>query len=1131
MEYIDGEGLAERIETGSLDIDEALNIAIQIAEGLRRAHRRGIVHRDIKSANILIDEDGQAKILDFGLAKLTGKTRLTKTATVMGTVTYMSPEQAHGKAAIDHHTDIWSLGILLYEMLAGKQPFDAPSDAGLIYKIIHEEPEPLSSVRPDVPSALEQAIRKTIQKNPEDRYEDMEALISDLKAIRSGSAPQIIVEEKTTPSIAVLPFADMSPQKDQEYFCDGISESLINELTQITDLRVIARTSAFSFKGQNLDVREIGKKLNVDTILEGSIQKAGNRLRVTAQLINTARGEHLWSEKFDRDMEDIFAIQDEISQVIVDKLKPQLLPEDKAKLSQRQTVDPEAYNLYLKGRWFWNKQTHEDLLKAIECFEQAIRKAPDYALAYAGLADCYTLLPFHGPSEPRKTIPKAREATLKALELDENVAEAHCSLAFIKTVHDWEWKEAEKGFKRAIELNPRYATAHHLFAIHLLYAARFDEAVEEISLALELEPLTLQINADAGLILSYADQFERAIETLKKTIEMDPNSVYSHFILGLIYWGQQMFGEAMAELQKAKALSEELHHPTEIGIGIFYALTGKKDQAEKVLANLLELSQQEYISPYLVALLLFTLERCDDGFLWLEKAYEAHDYSLGSLKMEPTFSLLGIDSDPRYRAMLKKIGLDKSDATVPMIEQSPSIVVLPFANMSADPDQEYFCDGLAEELINALTQLKDLHVVARTSAFSFKGKETDVRQIGNTLNVKSVLEGSVRKAGNRLRITAQLVNVDDGYHLWSERYDREMEDIFAIQDEITLAIVDRLKPKLLRTEKAKLAKRRDVDPEAHNLYLRGRFFWNKATEEGLKKALALFEQATKKDPAFAAAYAGIADCYNILIYHTLLFSPKEIYPKAITAVRRALEIDDTLAEAHASLAFIKSVFEWDWQGAEEEFKRAIELNPGYALAHFWYGAQHLRCMARFDEAIRETRLALELDPLSLIINREVAHNLHYAGQYDEAISALQKTIEMDPSFPLTHLELATVYLAKSMYEEALEEIEKEKAISAGQDQRAEGFIGTIYALLGKRDKAQKILNDLRERSRQEYIPQCLVAIIYVALGENDHAFEWLDKAYEERDPYLRFLKIIPVFAGVRSDPRYIALLKRIGLEP
>jgi serine/threonine protein kinase len=429
MEYIDGEGLAERIETGSLDIDEALNIAIQIAEGLRRAHRRGIVHRDIKSANILIDEDGQAKILDFGLAKLTGKTRLTKTATVMGTVTYMSPEQAHGKAAIDHHTDIWSLGILLYEMLAGKQPFDAPSDAGLIYKIIHEEPEPLSSVRPDVPSALEQAIRKTIQKNPEDRYEDMEALISDLKAIRSGSAPQIIVEEKTTPSIAVLPFADMSTQKDQEYFCDGISESLINELTQITDLRVIARTSAFSFKGQNLDVREIGKKLNVDTILEGSIQKAGNRLRVTAQLINTARGEHLWSEKFDRDMEDIFAIQDEISQVIVDKLKPQLLPEDKAKLSQRQTVDPEAYNLYLKGRWFWNKQTHEDLLKAIECFEQAIRKAPDYALAYAGLADCYTLLPFHGPSEPRKTIPKAREATLKALELDKNVAEAHCSLA------------------------------------------------------------------------------------------------------------------------------------------------------------------------------------------------------------------------------------------------------------------------------------------------------------------------------------------------------------------------------------------------------------------------------------------------------------------------------------------------------------------------------------------------------------------------------------------------------------------------------------------------------------------------------------------------------------------------------
>ncbi|UCD58552.1 MAG: protein kinase, partial [Candidatus Hydrogenedentota bacterium] len=659
MAYVDGQSLQEKIESGALEVDEALDIAIQVTEGLRRAHRRGIIHRDIKSANIMVTDEGQVKIMDFGLAKLAGQTRLTETATIMGTVAYMSPEQARGDSDIDHRTDVWSLGALLYEMLTGGGPFDAPSDAALIHKIIYEEPRPISELRGDIPPALEQAIHKMLQKNPRERYEDMAAVLSDLKAIRAGAAPEIVIEEKGVPSIAVLPFADMSPQKDQEYFCDGISESLINALTQLSDLRVIARTSAFSFKGKNLDVREIGKKLSVGTVLEGSIQKAGDRIRITAQLVNTTLGEHIWSEKYDREMQDVFAIQDEITTAIVEKLVPKLLRKERRKLARRQTVNVEAYELYLKGRWFWNKQTEEGIEKAIEYFEQAIEKSPSYALAYAGLSDSYILLPFFGPFRPKEIYPKAREAAIRALEIDDTLAEARTSLAIVKTFYDWDWEGAEREFQRAIELNPDYPTAHHFYAEYLVRIGQSDKAINEVMQALKLDPFSLHINTDVGVILDYAGRPDQAIEQFKKTIEMDPNFSYAHLQLGVAYLGQQMHVEAMAEFQKEKILRSAWYPGVECGIGIAYALMGESDKTRKIIDDLMERSQQVYVAPFYLAGLHFALGEIDNGFEWLEKAYEERDSAIINLKAMPGFKSLGLNSDPRYRAMLKKIGLDK----------------------------------------------------------------------------------------------------------------------------------------------------------------------------------------------------------------------------------------------------------------------------------------------------------------------------------------------------------------------------------------------------------------------------------------------------------------------------------------
>jgi tetratricopeptide (TPR) repeat protein len=394
--------------------------------------------------------------------------------------------------------------------------------------------------------------------------------------------------------------------------------------------------------------------------------------------------------------------------------------------------------------------------------------------------------------------------------------------------------------------------------------------------------------------------------------------------------------------------------------------------------------------------------------------------------------------------------------------------------------------------------------------------------------VATVLEGSIQKAGNRLRITGQLINVSDGYHLWSEKYDRDMDDIFAIQDEISEAIVSKLKPTLLRSEKAKLGARQTVAIETYDLYLKGRYFQYKATGESLKKAIDYFEQALAIDPHYAQAYAGLADAHLVLpIYSSS--RPQETYQKGRRAAIRALEIDNTLAEAHTSMGFVKYAYDWDWRGGEEELKQAIELNPGYAMAHYHY-AHYLLRVNRFDEAIAEMEKAQKLDPLSLEINRELGTILIWAGQFDRAIEVLRKTVEMDPNHPYTHLLLGLAYSAKSMNEEALREFEREREVLGVWNAAAECSIANWHALVGKRDKALDILNTFLMRSKTEYVPPTFIGLLYLTLGDIDRGFEWLDKACDGGDVWLLYIQGIPDTAPLLSDPRFSAILRKMGLE-
>jgi TolB-like protein/Tfp pilus assembly protein PilF len=657
MEYVRGEDLRSSIRRfGQLPIGKSISIAKQICEGLAEAHRLNVVHRDLKSSNIMIDKAGNVRIMDFGIARSLKTKSITGTGVMIGTPEYMSPEQVEGKE-VGKSSDIYSLGVILYEMVTGKVPFggDTPFAIGVKHK--SEIPKNPKEINDLVPDDLNQVIMNCLEKNKEKRYQDTNELLSELSKIgKKKSEKEKIGETEQKKSVAVLPFADLSPRKDQEYFCDGLAEELINSLSKISDLRVVARTSAFSFREKDLDVREIGGKLDVETILEGSVRKAGNRVRITAQLINVADGYHTWSEKYDRDMEDIFAIQDEISLAIVDNLKVKLLGREKVKLVKRYTDNLEAYKLYLKGRYFWNKRYDIGVKKGLEYFQQAIEKDKDFALAYSGLADCYLILSWYGGFFQEEAYQKAMEAALKALEIDDMLGEAHTSLAFIKLLADWDWTSSDREFKRAIELNPNYTTAHHWRSFNLFFRARFDEAIDEMKQALELDPFSLIINCDLGWVYYYSRQYDLAVEALQKTLEMDPNFVSAHSFLGRVYLQKGMYKEALAELKKEKEPSKGWMQNVETLFAIAYLKMGQKKEAKQILDDMIERAKQEYVSPYYIALLCFSVSENDLGFEWLDKAYKERDHWLFYLNVEPMFD--SVRSDPRFSKLVKKIGLE-----------------------------------------------------------------------------------------------------------------------------------------------------------------------------------------------------------------------------------------------------------------------------------------------------------------------------------------------------------------------------------------------------------------------------------------------------------------------------------------
>lgn len=655
MEYVPGEDLKSMIRmSGQLSFGTAVKIAKQICEGLSEAHRLGIVHRDLKPSNVMIDKEGSARIMDFGIARSIKMKGTTGEGLMIGTPEYMSPEQVEGEG-VDQRSDIYSLGVILYEMATGKVPFGG--DTPLSIAVKHKTAAPLDprKLNHQIPEDFSRIILRCIEKSKERRFQNAQELLFELNKLEEEKLEQGESEKIAWGrSIAVLPFADLSAEKDQEYFCDGIAEELINALTKIETLKVASGSSAFQFKGKGHDIQEIGRRLKVETILEGSVRKAGNRLRIMAQLVNVTDGYHIWSEKYDCEMKDIFAIQDEISLTIVDKLRVKLLREDKEKLIKRSTADVEAYNLYLKGRYFWGKRTKEGFRKAMEFFKQSVEKDPNFTVAYSGLADSYNLIGFYNFSQPKEVFPKAKEAAQKALRIDDTIAEAYASLAFVELYYDWDWKAAHENFMKAVELSPGYPTAHHWYAEYLMVVGRIEEAVVEAKRALESDPFSLIINVLLGWAFHYSSQFDQAVEQYLKTLEMDPGFAPAHYFLGLTYVQKALFDEAKEEFKKAKSIFGD---NTLANAALWHAKAkqGKTDEVQKVIDEMEKIPPQTYFPLYYKAAIYADVGDSDRAFYWLEKCFEERDMWLPLFKVDPIWSDLRLD--PRFKGLLKKMGL------------------------------------------------------------------------------------------------------------------------------------------------------------------------------------------------------------------------------------------------------------------------------------------------------------------------------------------------------------------------------------------------------------------------------------------------------------------------------------------
>jgi eukaryotic-like serine/threonine-protein kinase len=1207
MEFVEGQVLTNAIPANvGLPFDLVVEYGIQIADAVSHAHENDVIHRDLKSGNVMLNRGGQIKLLDFGLSKIQRRSEIpssfqnadTKDSsdTIVGTPPYWAPEVLKHRPS-DTRTDIWSFGVLLYEMASGQMPFKGATIIELGSAILHDAPMPLPE---HVLESLSKITYRCLRKEMGQRYQHASEIKAALEAIErnhDGRSPRppgsLRPQLPAIRSVAVLPLENLSRAPEQEYFADGMTESLITALAKISGLRVISRTSIMQYKHAPKTLPQIARELSVDAIVEGSVRRDGDRVRITAELIEARTDHHLWTESYDRDLSDILSLQAQLATAIASEIwaklspsggsqpggaspssggvlePPPLEPANPTVGSSKPSasINPLAYDLYLKGRHFWNNRvSDEDFRKAVEHYQRALEIDPQSALTYAGLAHCSLLMGTgeYGIRVPSEMMEKAKEAALKALSIDDSNAEAHLSLAMVKFRFDWDWEGAEREFQRAIELDHGYSVAHSWYSAYLAVLARFDEAFVEAKLARQVSPFSPLAHFSLGLLLYASSQNEEAIEQLRATVAMDPKFPLSHVVLGLTFGRKGRFDEAIAEFKQALMIAGV--RPLWSGfLGQVYALAAKTEEALAILNELFAAAKSHYVPPVAFAVVYAGLGRTDDAFYWLTKAVEERDGLLIYLKVGSVFDSLR--PDPRFSAILTQVGLQKDTGLdvvhpplgpIPMPPRPPRpllpklllgiaatilaavvayvgippviellrpprtiLAVQPFKSLGGDPDARRLAEIVREEVFTRLSEVHplELGVVELTAADS----ELSYEQVCASRERTYVLSGAVHHDGNQLAITDQLVSCKDQTGMVGDRHamNPDGSGMGPVVDDIVQKILAAL-PKDVRPV-------HQVNPKAYETYLHGRFEWNLRTTQSLMDASSYFQRAIEYDPTYAPAYAGLADCYALL--GTAPYSalrPSEAFPKAKANALKALELDKDLAEAHVSLGYSALVYDWNYPEAEKELRKAIELRPDYATAHQYY-AYYLTAMGDLDQAIAERKRAVSIEPKSPLLNTALGEEYYQARQFSDSIGLNQKALSYDPKYAVAVINVGRAYEQMGMHSQAQQAYQSILAF-APHDPALLALLGHLYAVSGQQAAARGIISQLQQMSGGRYVPSLYVALIYIGLGDKDQAFTWLDKAYEERCEYLVYLPTDPMADPLRNDPRFPALLEHLGLK-
>ncbi|HLL73116.1 MAG TPA: tetratricopeptide repeat protein [Pyrinomonadaceae bacterium] len=1067
MEYIEGQPLYRYCDGEKLTIPERLRLFAQICNAVAYAHQNLVVHRDIKPSNIIICSDGTPKLLDFGIAKLLNPElspdTITPTATAMRLMTpeYASPEQVRGEQA-SPASDIYSLGVLLYELLTGHRPYSFPSRSPheIARVICEEEPEhpsravtrsedvlPLDgsqppadattlefvckmrggtveSVRRELAGDLDNITLKALKKEPGRRYASVERLRDDLlrhlegrpvsapfvfptsaKTSRTVAGSDAVTGEKT---LAVLPFKMLNLQRADEtgenYLGIGLADALITRLSNVRRFSVRPTSSVIRYgDGTSGDPFAAGYELGVSFVIDGRIQRASDRIRITVQLLNVYEGSTMWAGQFDEKFTDVLTLEDAISAQVAQALVPQLTGDEREQLAKRGTDNAEAYEAYMRGRYHWNTFNEEGFAKAITSYYRAIALDPDYAAAYTGIADYYNWIGIYGVMPPAECSAAAKEAGARALELDEKLPDAHTAFGFAIHTHDLDWETPIAHFQRALELNPHHAPSHLWHGTQLVMEGNFDAGLPFVRRSIELDPLAVFNQHMLAFCLFYARRYEESYGIYRELVETASTQGLGYFGYS---WTLSQLGrhdEAIVAAIKAIELSGPSPFITAT-LAYAYAAAGRTKEARHVLGELEELSAKRYVSPYYRALALCTLGEHEQAFTLLEQSFADREAWIVWLSVQPQFDPLR--SDPRFAELVRR--------------------------------------------------------TKNPGASHKRGEATrPARGVSG--------QGSSAEIANKAAL-----NLTD-------------------------------------------------NEEARQLYVAGRYFSTRRTAEGLRQAIRRFERAVELDPKFAMAYAELADCYALLNWYVEP-PPEGAFEQAKSAAERAVEADPNLAEAHASLGYIKLHYDHDWTGAETEFRRAIELRPGNALAHRWY-AFNLAAIGRHDDSIAEIKRALEIAPESPVNNTALANVLFLARRFDDAVAQCQHALALDPGSVAAHVILRWAYEHKGMRAEALTTYEQE-SVFAGDTPTTRLKEAHVLAACGRGAEAAEMLRELLARRGEQWVTAYEIAVIYSLLNDRDSAFHWLAEAESEHAVGFTFAAVDPHLDNLRTDARFVEMLRR-----